>query len=180
MEAEALYRALAMVVARHPLLAARVRREGRAAPLWVEGDGQPPAIDWARGDVPISHPQGEYIDLGRGPGLRGLGPPVEPTTRLLLQFHHVCCDGLAAIRVIEELLSAYHEHAAGRDPAAVLKPLEPQRLRARGNFGEGGPPRPRLGDLWIGVRGWAKFWPDRRRRWPRRPPTAPVSRDCPR
>ncbi len=157
LEAEALHRALAMVVARHPLLAARVRREGRAAPLWVEGDGQPPAIDWARGDVPISHPQGEYIDLGRGPGLRVWVRETEPTTRLLLQFHHVCCDGLAAIRVIEELLSAYHEHVSGRDPAAVLKPLDPQRLRARGDFSEGGSGRPALGDLWIGARGWAKI-----------------------
>ena len=47
-----------------------VRREGRAAPLWVEGDGQPPSVDWAGGDVPISHPQGEYVDLDRSAGLR--------------------------------------------------------------------------------------------------------------
>ena len=48
LEREPLCRALATVVARHPLLAARVRREGRAEPLWVEGDGQPPAVELGR------------------------------------------------------------------------------------------------------------------------------------
>ena len=59
--------------------------------------------------------------------------------------------------MIEELLVAYHEHFCGRDPDTVLGRLEPERLRARGDFGGGGPARPALGDLWVGARGWAKF-----------------------
>jgi hypothetical protein len=157
LEPEPFSRALATVVARHPLLTALVRREGRSAPLWVEGDDQPPTVDWAGGDIPISHPQGEQIDLSRAPGLRVWVRQTEPTTRVLLQFHHVCCDGLGSLRVIEELLLAYHEHVAGRNPASVLTPLEPQRLRGRGDFGEGGPGRPSLRDLWVGARGWARL-----------------------
>ncbi len=157
LEPEPFCRALTTVVTRHPLLTARIQRQRRAVPCWVEGDGQPPSVDWARGDVPISHPQGEQMDLSRGPGLRVWVRQAEPATRVLLQFHHACCDGLGANRMLEELLIAYHEHVAGRDPACVLKPLEPQRLRARGDFGDGGPGRPRLRDLWVGARGWARL-----------------------
>ena len=158
LEREPFCRALAAVVARHPLLAARVRREGRAAPLWVEGDGQPPTVRLGRrrrahfASARRAHRSGPWPRTAR------LGPPGRTGhARVLLQFHHVCCDGLAAFRVVEELLLAYHEHVAGRDPAAVLKPLEPERLRARGDFAEGGPGRPALRDLWVGARGWARL-----------------------
>ena len=88
--------------------------------------------------MPIAPPQGEYIDLSRGPGLRVWVRQAEPTTpQSVLQFHHVCCDGLAVDRVVDDLLLAYHLYAAGCDPASVFKPLEPQRLRATGTLARG-------------------------------------------
>jgi hypothetical protein len=157
LEAEPFRQAVAMIVARHPLLTARIEREGRGAPLWVEGDGRPPEVDWADDDRPIAHPQGEYIDLGQQPGLRVWVRQATPTTRVLLQFHHVCCDGLASVRVVDDLLLAYHELFSGRDPTSALPPLEPERLRVRGDFGGESPGRPRLRDLWVGARGWLKL-----------------------
>ncbi len=149
--------AAAVIVARHPLLSAQIRSEGRGAPVWVEGDGRPPAVDWANDDRPISHADGQRIDLAVAPGFRIWVRRIDDTTRVVLQFHHACCDGLAAIRVIEDLLVAYHELSAGRNPQDVLKPLEPQRLRARANYGAEAPARPSFRDLWVGIRGWTKL-----------------------
>jgi hypothetical protein len=157
LECEPFCRAVALIGVRHPFLTARIRRDGRGAPQWVEGDGQPPAVDWADGQTPIAPPQGEYIDLSHSPGLRVWVRQADPATRVLLQFHHVCCDGLGSMRVVEDLLLAYHELVEGRDPHRLLKPLEPQRLRTRGDFGDGQPGRVGLRDLWVGVRGWTKL-----------------------
>ena len=138
LEHEAFCRALATVVARHPLLAARVQQDGRAGPQWVAGDGQPPALDWADGDVPIGAPQGEYIDLSRGPGLRVWVRQAEPTSAS-------CCNSITCARRRSRggprgrrSLLAYHLYAAGCDPASVFKPLEPQRLRGAGTLARGG------------------------------------------
>jgi hypothetical protein len=157
LEREPFQRALAMVVARHPLLTARVRQEGLARPLWVDGSDQMPPIDWIDDDTPVTHPHGEYIDLRREPGLRVWVRRAVRHTRVLLEFHHVCCDGLGAMRLVDELLTAYQACVAGRDPTTVLRPLEPARLRTRGNYVAEGVAPPSWRDLWIGIRGWLKL-----------------------
>ena len=157
LDPEPFCRAVATIVDRHPLLSARIQQEGRGMPVWIDGDGQPPVVDWADADAPIGHPQGQRIDLSSAPGLRIWVRRSDGATRVVLQFHHACCDGLAGARVVEELLLAYHELVAGRDPAAVLRPLEPQRLRARGDYGAERTARPSLRDLWVGGAAWLKL-----------------------
>jgi hypothetical protein len=76
---------------------------------------------------------------------------------LFLQFHHACCDGLASLRFVEELLIAYHLEIEGPRCGPALGPLEPARLRQRGHLqvqpGWWTPIR----DLWVGGRFWTSL-----------------------
>ncbi len=126
-------------------------------PFWIDGDGRPPVIDWADDDRPISHADGKRINLATASGFRVWVRRLDDATRVVLQFHHACCDGLAAVRVLEDILVAYHELVAGRDPLVALKPLEPQRLCTRGEYGADGAAKPTLRDLWVGACGWTKL-----------------------
>jgi hypothetical protein len=68
LEEAAFRRALARNVARHPLLHALVA-DGQSGLEWVGFPGEP-FLDWAEAGTPIGHPDGEYIDLRKSPGLR--------------------------------------------------------------------------------------------------------------
>ena len=87
-----------------------------------------PPLDWADEDVPVGHPAGEAIDLRRSAGVRLWVRQSPGALRLVMQFHHACCDGLAAIQVAEELLIAYHHEMEGSPAADWLRPLDPARL----------------------------------------------------
>lgn len=150
-----LEQALAIAVQRHPLLAARIEVDDRGQPRWVAGDQRPPAIDWAPADTPITHPDGPMIDLTRSPGLRVWVREGAERTRVVLQFHHACCDGQASLRFSEELLGAY-DHVCGHRPHPdALWPLDPDRLRRRGDFG---PPPKGLWQLLQVYALGATFW----------------------
>jgi len=147
-------RALAGAVDRHPLLGSLIASGPDGQPVWVGGDGRPPCLDWAPEGVPISHPDGLRIDLQTVPGLRVWVRDGEVSTRVLLQFHHCCCDGLGALRFLEDLLVLYHREASG-DPSVVPRPVDVEQLRARGDFPatEGGL-RVLLRDWYVGARIW--------------------------
>jgi hypothetical protein len=152
--------ALARTLERHPLLTARIAVDPRGVPQWVAGDDQPPAIDWAPADVPIGHPAGPMIDLTRSAGLRLWVREGAGCTRLALQFHHACCDGQAAVRFTEELLGVYDHLCGGRVRPEIAWPVEPLRLRLRGDYGP--PPQgfwPLAQTYAVGARLWGKlFW----------------------
>ena len=151
---DAFQRALACMLARHPMLTARVGRLPNGIPAWIAGDGSLPAIDWKGEGEPIRHPDGPAIDLAAGPGLRVWVREGDGTSRLFLQFHHACCDGWAAIQFMDELLIAYHIQIEGPRCGLALRPLRPDRLRDRGRLET---PRhwwQRLRDLWVGARLW--------------------------
>jgi hypothetical protein len=157
LDRDAFGRALAGVLARHPMLTARVGRLPNGIPAWTPGDGSPPPLDWGREGEPIRHAQGPAIDLAAAPGLRAWVREGDGTSRLLLQFHHACCDGWAALQFMEELLIAYHIQIQGSRCGLVLRPLRPDRLGDRGRLES--PPHwwQRFRDLLVGARLWSQW-----------------------
>lgn len=157
LERDAFTAAVATVVARHPLLTARVSEAG-GYPAWAAGESNSIGIDWADEELPVSHPDGESIDLRTSPGLRIWVRPHASGSRVLFEFHHACCDGLAALRVIEEILLSYHHRCTPGGTNAELAQLDPERLAARGNFAEAAPSsRTAARDWWVGMTHWGKL-----------------------
>ena len=133
LERETFARALRKTLQRHPQLRACVD-DREARPSWVEASESPSWFDWADGDDPIDHPRGETIDLRHESGLRVWARAGNETTRLVMQFHHACCDGLAALQFIEETLVHYAGEASGLSAAVELPPLDEDQLLRRDQF----------------------------------------------
>ncbi|MGD9721267.1 MAG: condensation domain-containing protein [Pirellulales bacterium] len=149
--------ALQQVVARHPLLNATVA-EGPDGPRWIAGACPDPRLDWETTDAELpSAPQvSEHLDLRQRPGLRvwvRVGPG---RSTVWLQMHHACCDGLAVLDFVGDLLVLYA--AANTKGTADLPPLDPERLTERAAFDAGPPRRPSPAvaarDAWMMLYVW--------------------------
>ena len=155
---EPLERALVAALERNPMLnsLAEDRPDGR--PVWIGSVGKSPEIDWAPEGTPISHPDGERINLRTSCGLRVWGRCSDDASRLILEVHHACCDGLGIFRLIEDLLVFYSREITGDDQAVALRSVEVERLRQRGDFPpvEGGW-RGVLRDWYVGAKEWARI-----------------------
>jgi hypothetical protein len=152
-----LQRALEVIVPRHPLLRSLVADVGRRGPCWI-GDGEPPAVDWACEGRPMSHAEGGRIDLRRSPGLRVWAREGPDSTRVVLQFHHACCDGLGATRFVEDLLVGYARECGVSAHQLSLPQLDPANLAKRAALNV--PSRSIyavIRDWLIGARMWTKF-----------------------
>jgi hypothetical protein len=149
--------ALRACLARHPLLAANVDVAGGKLPRWAPTQDQGLPLDWAESATPLDHAAGRSIDLTKETGLRLWVRTSAERSRLVLQFHHACCDALGALQFVADLLVAYDSAVAGQAPDARLPPLEPERLAMRGDFGftEAGY-RPTLRDAWLTARFWLR------------------------
>ncbi len=124
-----------------------------------------PLVDWADELVPITHPDGEYIDLRTHPGLRVWVRTGEDTARVLFQFHHACCDGLASFRFVEDLFIAYRLAIGGADDAPSLPKVDIALLKDRGRFAaveaNESSLRNALRDAWATARVWTRILLDR-------------------
>ncbi len=135
--------ALSAAIKRHPLLQATID-ESTARPSWVRS-ADSPWLDWRDSPDPIDHPAGERIDLRSEPGLRTWVRAEGDSTCVLHQFHHAACDGLAALRFIEDWMLLYNcgERGGARDDSVqrvgALEKLDSQLLHARGDFRDGAP-----------------------------------------
>lgn len=147
-----------VVVRRHPLLRARVveRRGGR--PAWRVLDEAAPDLRWLDRPGGGSYPALSPPDPRREPGCRFLVVPGEPGPGcdLVVQWHHLCGDGLAVARVIHELLVAYDRAASGARGEPDLPPLDPEALRRRGGLTAGWLLRLLPGQA-VGLKGAAQF-----------------------
>jgi len=132
LDRDALTRALATVLERHPLLSAQIDESG-PWPQWQRSPQHEPHIDWAAASVPIAGPCCPYIDLRIEPGLRVYVRAGDGTTRVVFHFHHACCDGLAGLRFVEDVLIAYGAQFVEKNPPA-LAPVDVTHLRDRGLF----------------------------------------------
>ncbi|HEY5315483.1 MAG TPA: hypothetical protein VIK18_23330, partial [Pirellulales bacterium] len=113
----ALETALEAAVSRHPLLAARIDGPARAR-RWVAAERSLPPIVFTSDCQPAPDCDQSYprppqpIDLQTGTGLRLWVRTGSDASRMLLEFHHACCDGQGAMRFIGDLLAAYAAQVA--------------------------------------------------------------------
>ncbi len=152
--------ALRQTIERHPMLGARIE-DGSPMPRWVQDS--PPAVhlDWAEADTPLVHPAGAWIDLAREPGLRTFVRVGHGASRVFMQMHHACCDGLAALQFLGDLLAYYAQGTGDPQSAAKLPPLCPEQLADRGRIGPPGAARPSLvvalRDVAVTLIEWTKY-----------------------
>ncbi|MEX0679044.1 MAG: hypothetical protein WD063_18365 [Pirellulales bacterium] len=154
------FRALAETVERHPMLRAVVD-DSRRRPQWIAERCSGPHADWADESVPITHPAGEYIDLRSSPGLRTWVRTSPGGARVLFQFHHACCDGLAGMQFAADFLASY-KIATGEDcRRAGRRELDVERLLRRGELAGEQDPKPSLGialrDAYVTASVWSRI-----------------------
>jgi hypothetical protein len=93
-------------------------------------------LDWADDTRAIAGAGGEYLDLRSQPGFRAWARVGAADSRVVLQIHHACCDGIAVLGVLGDLLVLYAA-AVGRERAPKLPELPVERLRDRAVFDAG-------------------------------------------
>jgi NRPS condensation-like uncharacterized protein len=132
--------ALNRATGRHPLLQSIVR-EIDGAPSWASAADPTPYLSWDSAEQPIDRTSAGPNDLKERTGLRVWVREDARLTSALLEFHHVCCDGVAAMQFVEDLLTAYANELTAATPTNCagsiipLRPLAPERLRDRARFG---------------------------------------------
>jgi hypothetical protein len=126
--------ALPDALGRHPLLSAHVQRVRSKGLCWVDAAGARPPLDWNVTGVSLSCPGDEGIDLRREVGLRLWVRQAYGHSRLTIQVHHACADGIGGLQFVGDLLTAYAIHATADGNAPKLVPLDATALRDRGRF----------------------------------------------
>ena len=105
---EAAFRtAVARAVDRHPLLRARIEGLENGPAHWVRAPAAPPDCNVAGADEPLRLTGTEELDLRRETGFRAWVRGAAGAVVIRLQFHHACCDGVAATRFIDDILVGY-------------------------------------------------------------------------
>lgn len=167
--------ALATALARHPLLTAVVDRSGRR-PMWMPAV-QRPAIEWRPLPPAGAMPACQWIDLSQEPGLRVSVLEGDADDELWMQFHHACCDGVGALRFIEDVLVAYALEQGAGTARTVLDELDPDLLAQRAGFAlTAGKLLRMLPQQAVGLLGARQFLMRRPvPLTPHDPPTAPVT-----
>ena len=130
-EAERFGQAVRDTLKRHPLLAARI--DGAASePLqrlaWVAAPELKPLVDIAPAGAPLAH---SPLDPTRALPFRVYVRQGVEEAKIWLEMHHAACDGLGAMRFLEDLLALY---AGADDKSVSLRPLDAALLADRGRF----------------------------------------------
>lgn len=135
--------ALAQATAINPLIRATIRQRWWGRYEWTLERGVLPRVEW--------HDAAEYqyqlptLDLRVEAGVRvvvAVGPEV---SRVCVFMHHTVGDGVACIRLIEQLYG-YYALATGADPRTIeLLSFDPARLADRGR------------KRWATYRGWDRL-----------------------
>ncbi|MCP4788044.1 MAG: hypothetical protein GY903_12660 [Fuerstiella sp.] len=111
-------------LSRHPLLACRVEQTRHGAQWVWAGECTPQANMDAEG-VATAKPWQQRIDLTRTPGVRIWGEKAAESAVIVFQFHHACCDGIAAAQFLEDFAvgyAFYHDH--GGEPDSLTPTID--------------------------------------------------------
>jgi len=118
---------------RHPLLRTVIQPAKGNRPCWVLADDPLAPIDWADEGVPVECRGGEGIDIAARTGLRVWVRRGEGSARIVMQFHHACCDGIGAYRFIGDVLAGYGARTATNGQRPEPGPVDARLLRERKN-----------------------------------------------
>jgi NRPS condensation-like uncharacterized protein len=99
-------------------------------------------------------PKVTRIDLRSRPGILVEVLASADRARITLYLHHACCDGIAGVQLISELLARYGQLTAGDGRKPVFEPPCPEDLRLRENYEPPEPaePRPKRSVLQIAAK----------------------------
>lgn len=103
-------KAVLEAIKKHPLFSALHKgdvRDRTSKNFWVDGQGISPWIDWDDNETPLKFPQGPSIDLHKELGIRFFIRENSETTKLMIQVHHACADGIGIILFLKDLLEIY-------------------------------------------------------------------------
>jgi len=124
-------RALAVVLPRHPLLQSVVRRRLFRRPQWISAPDPRPHVDWGEWDEPINC-ENEHLDLTQEVGVRFWVRVGDHRTRVVVQFHHSCCDAHGGLLFLADLITAYANCLPGYDDGRYrLNDVDVQQLTRR-------------------------------------------------
>ena len=121
--------AFATAVARNPLLNCRI--EGRGPFAWVPCETKP-SIEWIAEGGELGDRYEAFVDLWTEAGLRVWVRQGDDRARVLLHYHHACCDGMGGFSFVEDLLAAYATAVGGGESSVEPRPIDPARLVNRG------------------------------------------------
>jgi hypothetical protein len=127
---EPFLQAIEQAIERHPLFGALLVRSGLTS-KWIAGAREPAWVDWTHCSAPIAHPRGEFIDLTVERGMRVWVRASDESARVIFQFHHSCCDGLAATQFLDDVLVLYASAVTDPSQIPALAPVNVERLRDR-------------------------------------------------
>lgn len=132
---DAFVAALETALRRHPLLCARLAGRSERELAWVASPSLLPFLDCAGEDAPMRFPSAHWMDLREENGLRVWVRHSAVRGVMRFQFHHACCDGVAANQFVEDVFCAYDmQKKAPETTTRALRPLDAAQLRCRHRF----------------------------------------------
>lgn len=100
----------------HPMLRSLlVKQQGRLVGWQVLEQNDAPSVDWDSLDGPLEFPSAEFFDLTQESGLRTWVREGPRNAKVVLQFHHACCDGFGAFQFLCSLLQGYAMYCPDAD-----------------------------------------------------------------
>jgi NRPS condensation-like uncharacterized protein len=129
----ALEQAWQATIVRHPMLNARLSK-GRHGWQWNASDVPLYPINWAGEDQPMEFPGSDLMDLTREGGVRMWVRTAPAKARIVVQYHHACCDGMAGVQLFGDLMAEYARLTTPENAPKLLA-LDPVLLASRGTFG---------------------------------------------
>ena len=125
----------------HPLLNCRVEKCADKGWCWIPLPAHPSVVEWtnAADDAVKSFvPTVRGIDVRSKPGLHVDVVAGQTAARIALSLHHACCDGLAALQLVGELLARYGQKtAAPGEKVPEFQPADSDKLLQRENYETG-------------------------------------------
>jgi len=116
------------------LLTARVEVSDGRRPVWLPLEPPSPLVVWSESERTESLPPASHLDLSREIGFRLQVLSGMDGDDMVIQWHHACCDGIAMVSVVHELLIAYASARTTDRSNLSLPELDPSRLARRGSY----------------------------------------------
>lgn len=132
LDEDILSRALELVLPRHPLLTAVIRRSFLGRPYWTPGRAAP-RMQIDRLSIPVDDQNAGPMDLTTAAGIRIWLRRDNDRAVIVLQVHHACCDALSMIALVIEWLAQYGQ-LKGIGDVPRLPESTHHELRQRGRI----------------------------------------------
>ena len=122
---------LEQALARHPVLSALLEPRRWRRRRWIHTTSVRPRVSWSSFDQAEFPVEEEVIDLTVESGVRFYVQAGNGRSRMIVVFHHACCDALGALQFLADLFTAYAQHSVPGGAPPTWQKLEPERLLKR-------------------------------------------------